>query len=119
MGTTDEYFAGHPFAADVFERVRRVVAGFGEAEVRVSRSQVALRRRRGFAYVWLPGKYLAKPAAEVVVSFALGRRDPSPRFKEVVQPAAGQWMHHLEVRDPAEVDDEVRRWLREAYDRAG
>jgi hypothetical protein len=115
----DEYFAGYPVAAAVFERVRRVVEGFGEAEVRVSRSQVAFRRRRGFAYVWVPGKYLAKPAAEVVVSFALDRRDPSGRFKQVVQPAPGQWMHHLEVRRPSEVDEEVQAWLREAYDRAG
>jgi len=27
-------------------------------------------------------------------------------------------MHHLEVRDPDQVDDEVARWLRDAYDAA-
>jgi hypothetical protein len=29
------------------------------------------------------------------------------------------WMHHLEVRDPAEIDDEVVAWLREAATGAG
>jgi len=27
-------------------------------------------------------------------------------------------MHHLEIRDPDQVDDEVARWLRDAYDAA-
>jgi hypothetical protein len=25
-------------------------------------------------------------------------------------------MHHLEIRDPDQVDDEVAKWLRDAYD---
>ena len=25
------------------------------------------------------------------------------------------WMHHLELREVAEVDDEVRQWLAETY----
>jgi hypothetical protein len=30
-----------------------------------------------------------------------------------------RWIHHLEVRDPAEVDDEVVGWLTEAAHLAG
>lgn len=116
---SEEYFAGHPGFRAVYERVRDLVESLGECEVRASRSQVAFRRRRGFAYLWRPGQYLAHPSAETVLSIALGRHDASPRFKEVVEPAPGQWMHHLEVASPAEVDDEVAGWLREAADRAG
>ena len=90
----------------------------GGAEVRTTKSQVAFRRRRGFAYLWLPGRYLAHPGADVVLSVVLGRHDPSPRWKEVVHPAAAHWMHHLEIHDAAEIDDEVAAWLREAADRA-
>jgi hypothetical protein len=36
----------------------------------------------------------------------------------VVHPSPKVWMHHLEVRDPDQVDDEVARWLRDAYDAA-
>ena len=113
------FFAGHAMAQGVFDRVASVLAGVGGCTVRVSASQVAFRRRRGFAYLWLPGRYLTRPSAEVVLTVALGRRDPSPRWKEVVHPARAHWMHHLEVHDPVEIDGEVAGWLREAAGRAG
>jgi hypothetical protein len=50
---------------------------------------------------------------------ALDRELPSARWKEVVQPASGRWMHHLEVNAAAEVDEEVATWLAEAYRAAG
>lgn len=117
--SVDLFFAGHPDARTVFDRLLAVLEAAGGCAVRVSKSQVAFRRRRGFAYLWLPGQYLSRPAADVVLTIALGRRDPSPRWKEVVHPARTQWMHHLEVHDPAEIDDEVAAWLREAAARAG
>ena len=52
-----------------------VVAAWPDTTVQVSRSQVALRRRRGFGWLWLPGRYLARPGAEVVLTVALGRRE--------------------------------------------
>lgn len=113
------FFAGHPVAQAVFDRVRSVLADAGGCTVRVSRSQVAFRRRRGFAYLWLPGQYLARPAADVVLTVALGRHDGSPRWKQVVHPSRAHWIHHLEVHDPADIDEEVAGWLREAAGRAG
>jgi Domain of unknown function (DUF5655) len=122
LGATDvrpeEHFAGHPTALAVYGAVQRLLED-GSVEVRTSRSQVAFRRRRGFAYLWLPGRYLRNPDADVVLSVVLGRRDDSPRWKEVAHPSPAHWVHHLEVRDPAEIDDEVAAWLREAADRAG
>jgi hypothetical protein len=115
----EAFFAGHPLGRVVFDSVRSAVATWPDVAVRVSRSQVAFRRRRGFAWLWLPGRYLRSPAADVVLSLALGRRDPSPRWKEVVRPAPGQWMHHLEIGAASDVDDEVAGWLREAAARAG
>lgn len=117
--TPEDHLAGHPIALAVFARVRDVLEAAGRVEVRVSKSQIAFRRDRGFAYLWLPGRYLAQPGADVVLSVALGRRDGSPRWKQVVEPAPGRWMHHLEIRDVTEVDDEVASWLTEAADRAG
>jgi hypothetical protein len=114
-----DFFAGHPAARAVFDRVEWVLAGAGGCTVRVGTSQVAFRRRRGFAYLWLPGRYLTRPAAEVVLTVALGRHDRSPRWKEVVHPARAHWMHHLEVHDASEIDEEVAGWLREAAGRAG
>src|SRR5688500_18076089 len=103
----EEHFAWHPIALAVLDAVRSLVDQLGGAEIRTTKSQVAFRRRRGFAYLWLPGRYLAKPAADVVLSVVLGRRDGSPRWKEVAHPSPTQWMHHLEVTDPAQIDGEV------------
>lgn len=117
--TPEEFFAGHPGARTVFEDVCRMLDGLGDVEVRITKSQVAFRRRRGFASLWLPGRYLRRPGAEVVLSIALGRHDGSARFKEVVHPSARHWIHHLEVHGRGDLDDEVLEWLREAADRAG
>lgn len=115
----EEFFAGHPAAFAVFDRVRSILDEAGPHQVRTSKSQVCFRRGRGFAFLWLPGRYLRGDVAEVVLSIAMDRPIVSARFKEVVQPAPGHWMHHLEVRDPGEIDDEVATWLRDAADRAG
>jgi hypothetical protein len=114
----EEFFAGHPVALAAFLRVRSVLERLGPLDIRTTKSQVAFRRSRGFAYLWLPGQYLTDPTADVVLSIALGRHDPSPRFKEVAHPSPKHWMHHLEIDDPEDVDDEVVGWLREAAERS-
>jgi hypothetical protein len=113
-----DYFAGSSLGLAVHERVLAVLAPY-DVQVRVGRSQVAYRRRRGFAWLWLPGRYLARPSAELVLSVGLGRHDRSPHFKEVVHPARAHWIHHLEVRTAEDLDDEVAGWLREAAAQAG
>jgi hypothetical protein len=116
---SEDLFEGSRLGLVVLDRVRTVLAGLGPFEERASRSQVTFRRRRGFAWLWRPGRYLRRPAADVVLTFALGRPEASSRLKEVVHPSAAHWVHHLEVHDVAEIDDEVVAWLREAADRAG
>ena len=114
----DDFFAGRPNARAVFEEVRSILNNLGPVEVRTSKSHVAFRRQRGFAFLWLPGRYLSKPTAEVVLSIALGRHEHSARFKEVAHPGPSQWMHHMEIRDVADIDGEVVGGLREAANRA-
>lgn len=115
----DEFFAGRDESRLIFEAVREAVAAIGPAEIRATKSQVAFRRRRGFAYVWMPGMYLRRDGAPLVLTVGLRRRDGSPRWKQVVEPAPGRFTHHLELYAPAEVDAEVSSWLREAWEGAG
>lgn len=109
---------GHPLAESVYKKVHGCLEALGPFDVRTTKSQIAFRRKRGFAYLWQPGRYLTNPDAEIVLSIALGREVRSDRFKEVVNPAEHHWMHHLEIHDPDDVDEEVVGWLREAFDRA-
>ena len=114
----EDLFEGFPATLAVLGELERAVSDLGEISVRVTKSQVAFRRRKGFAYLWRPGRYLASDVP-AVVSIALDHEVESERFKEVAHPAPTVWMHHLEVRDPGEVDDEVRGWLADAYAGAG
>ena len=114
----EAFFAVHPDGRAVAAAVTQAMAGLGEHDVRVSRSQVAFRRRTGFAYLWRPGQYVSS-SAPAVLSIALPHAVDSDRWKEVVHPAGHVWMHHLELSSPGEVDAEVLTWLREAYDSAG
>lgn len=116
--TPEELFAGFPQGLAICRAVERAVSTLGDVTVRVTRSQVAFRRQRGFASVWRPGQYVGSDVP-AVLSIALPRPVDSPRFKEVVHPAATVWMHHLELHDAASVDEEVRAWLSEAYAVAG
>lgn len=90
----------------------------GPLEVRTTKSQVAFRRRRGFAYLWRPGLYL-KSEVPAVLSLALPAEIPSPRFKQIAHPSSGIWMHHLELTDSSQLDGEVEEWMRLAYAHAG
>ena len=108
---------GHPAAASVYQKVCSCLEGLGPFEVRTTKSQIAFRRTRGFAYLWVPGRYLKDTDAEVVLSIALGRHDRSMRFKEVAHPATRHWTHHLQLDGSDEIDDEVVAWLREAAER--
>jgi hypothetical protein len=113
LGETDSGLA-------VYRWVQSVLADGGfDFTVTTSKSQVAFRRRRGFAYLWLPGKYLRRPNVDVVLSLALSRELRSGRFKEITRSAPAIWMHHLEVHSVAELDDEMAAWLSEAAEAAG
>jgi hypothetical protein len=116
--TLDELFAGQEEARQIFEAVREAVEAVGPAEVRVTKSQVAFRRRQAFAWAWRPGAYLRGKHAPLVLTVGLRHREPSPRWKEVVEPTPGRFTHHLELRSAEEVDGEVCAWLREAWEAA-
>ena len=113
--TLDEYFAGQQESRQLFEALRRAVDALGPAELRVGKSQVAFHRRTAFAWAWMPGKYLHGKVAPLVLTVALRRRDPSPRWKQIVEPVPGRFTHHLELYSAAELDGEVRAWLQEAW----
>jgi hypothetical protein len=118
--TLEQFFAGHEESWQIFEALRRAVAATGPAhlQLRVTKSQIAFRRRRPFAWASIPATCLCGDDSPLVLTVALLRRDASPRWKEVVEPAAGRFAHHVELRSDADVDDQVRAWLQEAWEAA-
>lgn len=116
--TPQQVFSGSPRGLELFHAVERLLASPAPAAVRTTKSQVAFCGKRAFACLWWPGRYL-RSDVPAVLSIALPRRLDSSRFKEVIAPSPGWWMHHLELRDEADLDAEVQRWLAEARAEAG
>jgi hypothetical protein len=116
--TPDDYLSGHDLAQQLFAAIASVVGELEAVTILTSKSQIAFRRRRNFAWVWIPGKYLRGRGAPLVLTLVFAMRMESPRWKEVVQPRPGFFTHHLELFGLADIDDEVRAWLRAAYEAA-
>lgn len=117
--TPEEFFAGQALPQELFAAIRQEVEALGKLSIRVTKSQIAFRRRRGFAWVWIPGRYLKGRMAPLVLTLSLPCRDRSPRWKEIVEPVPGRFTHHLELYTPGDVDEQVQGWLRQAWEAAG
>lgn len=132
--TPEEVFSGSPRGLELCRAVERLLeesvppgeappaatlAGAAPAGIRATTSQVAFSgRRRDFAYVWWPGRYV-RSEVPAVLSIALHERLDSPRFKSVVQTSPDLWMHHLELCAEEDLDLEAAGWLLRARDEAG
>jgi hypothetical protein len=116
--TLDEFFAGYAESRRLFAVLADAVDAIGPAQICVTKSQIAFRRRRNFAWAWTPDRYLGAGHAPLVLTLSFPHPDPSPRWKKIVEPSPGRYTHHLELRCVVEIDDEVRCWLREAWTRA-
>ena len=117
--TITDYLAAHPASAALLDRLRTLIAEMGPVKERVSKSQVAFGRKRTMAWAWAPGQYLQGNPAPLVLTIAFPAKDTSPRWKEVVETGSSRFTHHLELHSPADLDDEVREWLRAAWNQAG
>jgi hypothetical protein len=117
--TLDEFFTGRDLSRRIFDSLSLAIGDMGPSDLRVTKSQIAFRRRRAFAWAWIPGKVLRGDRAPLVLTIALSREDASKRWKQIVNPANGRYTHHLELRGPEEIDPEVCNWLHEAWSQAG
>jgi hypothetical protein len=119
--TIDEFFAGFEDGKGLFVSLNKVVEKLGNVVLRVTKSQIAFARKKAFAWAWTPRRHLMgnSKVAPLVLSIGLRQRDPSPRWKEIVEPHPGRFMHHLELWSAADIDEEVRGWLGTAWEEAG
>ncbi|MCL4559144.1 MAG: DUF5655 domain-containing protein [Chloroflexi bacterium] len=115
----DEFFRDRPTSRQLFDAVFEFIESLGETSFTVTKSQVAFRRAKVFAWAWIPGRYLRGKVAPLVLTLSFASRDPSPRWKEIVEPARGRYIHHLELHSVDDLDNEVKEWLRAGWEMAG
>lgn len=106
----DEPFHGKPpEIRQLFDVVRLVVEAAGPVTLVPYRDRINFMVRVRFAG--------AKPTRNWLdVDFWLTRRIESPRFRKVETLTPYTHIHTVRVTGPADVDDELAGWLREAYE---
>ena len=116
--TIDDFFEDREESRNLFEAIARQIAAIGEVTIRVSKSQIAFKRKRNIAIVWMPGQYLKSNAAPLVLTLSFPKPDPSSRWKEIIQIGPQRFTHHLELYEASDIDGQVAGWLRVAWDAA-
>lgn len=93
------------------EHITAIVDAFGAHEKAPKKATVSLRRKKQFA--------LLGPATKDQIEIGINHKDlpPHPRLK--LMPPGGMCQYTVRVSSAAEVDADVQRWLRAAYDTAG
>lgn len=117
--TLEAFWGFHAQSRLIFDVLLDRLERIGPAEFTVMKSQIKFIRKRPFAWVWVPGRYIRGRVAPLVLALSFESRDPSPRWKEIVEPARGRFIHHLELYAVDDVDAEVDEWLRLAWEAAG
>jgi hypothetical protein len=107
--TLDEHFVGRdPQVVATFQRLLVAAERSGPVTVVPEKTRVAFQVRMSFAAFTLRRHWVD---GHVV----LARRVDSPRFRRIDVISPLNQVHVFRLREPSEVDEEVERWLNEAY----
>ncbi len=103
------HFAGKPpVVRAVFDAVLAAVRRHGPVKVLPEKTRIAFQVRMSFAQVTLRRQWVD---GHVVLS----RRLENQRFRKIDTISLRNHVHHFRLFTPADVDAEVREWLKEAY----
>lgn len=116
----ERFFEGFPDSRMLFSPLQMEIFSFGQTGLRIMKSQIVFRRKKDFAWIWIPGRYLkGRGFAPLVLTLCFLKPEPSLRWKQIVETYPGRYMQHFEIFSPADLDDQVRAWLKEAWESAG
>jgi len=108
------FFDGRPDRLALYQAFfQKLNAAFPEASVKVQKSQISFYGTHLFAMVSIPKR---KKDPGIVVTFGLGRREPSARVGVAVEPYPNRWTHHVTITGENELDAELMGWLQESWD---
>ena len=95
----------------LYEALVRMVREQGPFEQVPTKTRIAFMVRVRFTAV-----NRVRPDGSLVCHVWLKRRVESPRFTKIELLGRTDWVHHFVLRSEADLDDELRSWMREAYD---
>src|SRR3984893_4188873 len=105
----DEHFAGRePPVVEAFKRLLAAAEKAGPVPLLPEKTRIAFQVRMSFAAFTLRRRWID---GHVVLARGL----ESPRFTRIEFFSPRNQLHAFRLREPSDVDDEVERWLAEAY----
>jgi hypothetical protein len=85
----------------------------GVVDVYATKTMVGFRRRRNFAYIIQFGKGF--------IDFLLPFKEPFEDnlcFRKITMPGDGDYNHHIRIMEVADINEEVRSYMKKAFDLA-
>jgi len=114
--TLEGFFFGRPQAFRLFCMLKEFIESIGPVQLEVMKTQISFGAGTKFAWVWLPQTWIKKcPDNSITLTFNLNHRLSDERIKTSVEPRPGRWTHHIILEKEADLDDSVKKWIREAY----
>jgi hypothetical protein len=98
----------------LLEHLVRAFDEIGEVDVYATKTMVGFRRRRNFAYIIQFGKGF--------IDFLLPFKEPFEDnlcFRKITMPGDGDYNHHLRILSEEDINEEVRFYMKKAFDLAG
>lgn len=105
------YAGGKAGLRPIHERLMAVIVGFGPFEIAPKKGYVSLRRKKQFAMIG--------PGAKGRVELGMNVKGLAPHERLIEMPAGGMCNYTVRLTDPAEVDEDLIAWVKQAYESAG
>ena len=108
----DEIYSGAKAALrPIHDSLMAEIDGFGDFEIVPKKGYVSLRRKKQFAMIG--------PTTNTRVEVGLNMKDAEAAARLIEQRAGSMCNYIVKVTTVDEVDDELVRWIKQAYDGAG
>ena len=113
MNTVEQHFAGkEPHVRKIYDALLRASRALGPFEEDPKKTSIHLARKSAFAGV-------ATRKDNIILTLKASGDIQHPRVINRQQASAHRWHLEVRLRDPKDVDAQLARWLKEAYELAG
>jgi hypothetical protein len=107
--TARERIEGDPASAVIYKALMDYISSLEGCELQENASSFHVVRGRAFLGIH-PRR------GGILVNIVLNRQLDSARVHRAEQVSANRWHNEIILLDPAEIDDKLLAWIREAYD---
>jgi hypothetical protein len=111
--TVKSHFEGKdPAVRQIYDRVLKAAGKFGPVIEEPKKTSIHLVNRTAFAGV-------ATRKSAMILTIKSDRKVSSPRIHKSERTSANRFHHEIKLVSPAEVDIELVKWLKDAFELSG